>query len=141
MVTVLFWLILAVMTGGVIAALIVPSAIAIVRRSTHILLEGTPAEVYTAALGADFMERWYHTQCARTLETPRHLPEAAASTPPPPTADPWERAIAQARAEIRALIESGDLLGPADQIALLAASIERDQADRRANPKSWRWSA
>ena len=63
----------------------------------------------TDALGADFMERWYHTQCARTLETPRHLPEAAASAPPPPTADPWERAIAQARAEIRALIESGDL--------------------------------
>ena len=57
----------------------------------------------TDALGADFMERWYRTQCARTLETPRHLPEAAASTPPPPTADPWERAIAQARAEIRAL--------------------------------------
>ena len=55
------------------------------------------------------MERWYRTQCARTLETPRHLPEAAASAPPPPTADPWERAIAQARAEIRALIESGDL--------------------------------
>lgn len=63
----------------------------------------------TDALGADFMERWYRTQCARTLETPRHLPEAAASAPPPPTADPWERAIAQARAEIRALIESGDL--------------------------------
>ena len=66
-------------------------------------------DAITDALGADFMERWYRTQCARTLETPRHLPEAAASTPPPPTADPWERAIAQARAEIRALIESGDL--------------------------------
>ena len=37
-----------------VAALIVPSAIAVVRRSTHILLEGTPAEIDPAALGADF---------------------------------------------------------------------------------------
>ena len=36
-----------------VAALIVPSAVAIVRRSTHILLEGTPAEIDTGALGAD----------------------------------------------------------------------------------------
>jgi cobalt-zinc-cadmium efflux system protein len=39
-----------------VAALIVPSAIAIVRRSTHILLEGTPAKVDTAALGADLQD-------------------------------------------------------------------------------------
>ncbi len=36
-----------------VAALIVPSAVAIVRRSTHILLEGTPEEIDTGALGAD----------------------------------------------------------------------------------------
>ena len=39
-----------------VAALIVPSAIAIVRQSTHILLEGTPAEIDPAALGADLSE-------------------------------------------------------------------------------------
>ncbi len=36
-----------------VAALIVPSAIAVVRRSTHILLEGTPAEIDPVTLGAD----------------------------------------------------------------------------------------
>ncbi len=36
-----------------VAALIVPSAVDVVRRSTHILLEGTPAEIDPAALGAD----------------------------------------------------------------------------------------
>ena len=40
----------------VVAALIVPSAIAIVRQSTHVLLEGTPAEIDPAALGADLSE-------------------------------------------------------------------------------------
>ena len=36
-----------------VAALIVPRAVAIVRQSTHILLEGTPAEIDPAALSAD----------------------------------------------------------------------------------------
>ena len=39
-----------------VAALIVPSAVAIVLRSTHILLEGTPEEIDALALGAELKD-------------------------------------------------------------------------------------
>ena len=55
------------------------------------------------------MERWYRTQCARLLEPPRFVTEAADIPVRPPPLDPWEQAIAQARAEIRDLIETGEL--------------------------------
>lgn len=95
----------------------------------------------TDVLVADHLERWVGAQRARLARRPHQLPQVRLTPHDPVSVDPWEVAIAQAREEIRDLIEAGELLGPADQTALLAASIERDQADRRANPKSWRWSA
>jgi len=59
---------------------------------------------------ADHMERWARRQYARSADAPtpiqRELPLGPDDRPP---RDPWERAIAQARAEIRALIEEGQL--------------------------------
>lgn len=63
----------------------------------------------TDQLVADHLEHWTRAQLARLREPPKQLPIAAI---PPDIAspdDPWEAAIAAARIEIRALIESGDL--------------------------------
>ncbi|GGN55534.1 hypothetical protein B2G71_19595 [Novosphingobium sp. PC22D] len=60
-------------------------------------------------LAADHMERWTGAQLDRLSEP--HRPLAIAPSPVPKTmpADPWEAAVEQARDEMRALIESGDL--------------------------------
>jgi len=63
----------------------------------------------TDAFAADHMERWTIAQLDRLLEQPCHAPTTAPAAVPTPSADPWERAIARARAEIRDLIASGDL--------------------------------
>lgn len=61
-------------------------------------------------LVAAHMERWYRRQCGRALAAPVTLPEAADhSARPIAVDDPWERAIAEARAQIRDLTETGDL--------------------------------
>jgi hypothetical protein len=64
----------------------------------------------TDAFVADHMERWARRQYARSARalTPiqGELPLGPDDRPP---RDPWERAIAQARAEIRTLIEEGQL--------------------------------
>jgi len=63
----------------------------------------------TDAFAADHMERWTMVQLDRLLEAPCHAAPRAPTPLPPPSTDPWERAIARARAEARDLIESGDL--------------------------------
>lgn len=64
----------------------------------------------TDAFVADHMERWARRQYARSALAPTpiqgELPLGPDDRLP---RDPWERAIAQARAEIRALIEEGQL--------------------------------
>ncbi|MFD2429603.1 hypothetical protein ACFSUK_18635 [Sphingobium scionense] len=56
------------------------------------------------------MERWARRQYARSARAPApiqgELPLGPDDRPP---RDPWEKAIAQARAEIRTLIEEGQL--------------------------------
>jgi hypothetical protein len=58
---------------------------------------------------AEHLDRWTRRQILRLAEPARTIaiasPEAVETVP----ADPWEAAIAAARAEIRGLIESGDL--------------------------------
>lgn len=61
---------------------------------------------------ADAMEQWLIAQRARLRHAPQHLAMAALHEADRPPDDPWERAIVKARAELRALIETGDLLGP-----------------------------
>jgi hypothetical protein len=58
---------------------------------------------------ADYMEQWLAGQYHRLTERPRRLPQQRPADADPPPIDPWEAAIAQARTEIRDLIESGDL--------------------------------
>ncbi|WP_257558696.1 hypothetical protein [Sphingobium sp. CFD-2] len=58
---------------------------------------------------ADYMEQWLAGQYHRLTERPRRLPQQRPTDADPPPIDPWEAAIAQARTEIRDLIESGDL--------------------------------
>lgn len=78
---------------------------------------------------AQHLEHWVGAQRDRLSSRPRRLPSVAR---PPVTitpSDPWELAIAQARMEIRALIESGDL--EHDELTLpwieqWAADIYRD---------------
>jgi hypothetical protein len=55
------------------------------------------------------MEQWLAGQYHRLTERPRRLPQQRPADADPPPIDPWEAAIAQARTEIRDLIESGDL--------------------------------
>lgn len=75
----------------------------------------------TDALVADHLQRWVRIQHDRLRERARRMPRMAVSPrPPAPILDPWEQAVATARDEIRALIESGDLLGPAERPVLLA---------------------
>ncbi|MDE8650556.1 DUF7221 family queuine tRNA-ribosyltransferase-like protein [Novosphingobium album (ex Liu et al. 2023)] len=61
---------------------------------------------------ADHMEQWLRAQHVRLRSPVRRLPVQPPSAAPPPPADRWKAAIAAARAEIRDLIEAGDLLGP-----------------------------
>lgn len=80
----------------------------------------------TDRLVATHMERWYRRQCSRATAPPIDLPEAADDLPRAlPTDDPWEQAIIGARAEIRALIETGDL----DHDEITAGWIEQWAAD------------
>src|SRR3546814_18539280 len=55
------------------------------------------------------MTQWLLRQHARLDRPSRQLPVQPEVPPPPEPADPWERVIAQARREIRDLIETGDL--------------------------------
>ena len=62
----------------------------------------------------------------RSLATrPQQLPQGLSAPTDCPPSDPWERAIAQARAEIRDLIEIGDL----EHDELTAPWIEQWAAD------------
>jgi hypothetical protein len=79
----------------------------------------------TDMLVADHMQSWVGAQHDRLNGRPLQLPQ----TLPPPgdctPSDPWEAAIARARAEMRDLIESGDL----DHDELTAPWIEQWAAD------------
>lgn len=79
----------------------------------------------TDMLVADHMEAWIDAQHARLTTRPQQLPQGLSAPTDCPPADPWERAIAQARAEIRDLIESGDL----EHDELIAPWIEQWAAD------------
>ncbi len=76
-------------------------------------------------LVADEMERWVEQQRARLRQPARALPIAAPAIAPPLRFDPWEEAIAQAREDLRALIESGDL----DHDAPVTGWVEQWAAD------------
>ena len=80
-------------------------------------------------LVADHMEHWVRMQHRRLRQASRQLPVQPLAPSPIRPEDPWELAIAEARAEIRALIESGDL--DHDEVTALwveqwAADIYRD---------------
>jgi predicted RNA methylase len=77
------------------------------------------------ALVAEHMERWTHQQLARLTEPPRRLRHQAARSCSSFPANAWEAAIRHARAEIRDLIESGDL----DHDEITDAWIEQWAAD------------
>ena len=74
---------------------------------------------------ADHLEAWLAAQNAKLRARPTRLPIAAAAPADVAPADPWEAAIAQAQAEIRALIETGDL----DHSELTAPWLEQWAAD------------
>ncbi len=79
---------------------------------------------------ADHMERGVRAQHAHLHEPRRQLPVQAPATEPARTEDPWEVAIAEARQQIRELIESGDLdhdETTAPWIEQWAADIYREQ--------------
>ncbi|WP_298674073.1 hypothetical protein [uncultured Sphingomonas sp.] len=63
----------------------------------------------TDRMVADHMEKWLAGQRNRLAGRPRRLPQQRPAVAEPLPIDPWEAAIAQARIEIRELIESGDL--------------------------------
>ncbi|HEX7784354.1 MAG TPA: hypothetical protein VF509_16260 [Sphingobium sp.] len=63
----------------------------------------------TDRMVADHMEQWLTGQRRRLAARPKRLPQQRPAVADLPPIDPWEVAIAQARAEIRDLIESGDL--------------------------------
>lgn len=58
---------------------------------------------------ARHMAKWVTAQRERLASPPLRLPHHKPAEADPAHGDPWEAAIAQARAEIRDLIESGDL--------------------------------
>lgn len=62
----------------------------------------------TDALVADHLERWVAAQ-RRRLSRAARLPVQPCGAPAAAPADPWESAVARARAEIRELIEAGEL--------------------------------
>lgn len=61
------------------------------------------------AMVADHMEHWVRTQRGRLHQRAHQLPVQPSPPEPVLTDDPWEDAIAQARQQMRELIESGDL--------------------------------
>ncbi len=63
----------------------------------------------TDHLVAEHMERWARQQFRRLAQPPGRLRAHIAADLPADCVGPWEAAIRQARAEIRDLIESGDL--------------------------------
>lgn len=79
----------------------------------------------TDAFVANHLEQWVDAQRARLKEGPRQLPQIRPARLSPLPVDPWEAAIAQARAEIRDLIEAGEL----DHDELTAPWIEQWAAD------------
>lgn len=85
----------------------------------------------TDALVAQHMQAWTASQLARLRGSAAlRQPELFLPQPDPQPADPWEQAIAQARAEIRTLVEDGDI-GHEDVTTLWveqwAADIYRDR--------------
>ncbi|PJG47247.1 hypothetical protein CAF53_02580 [Sphingobium sp. LB126] len=60
-------------------------------------------------LVADHLQRWCERQFERLDEPARRIPRIIQPIEAPPILDPWETAVATAREEIRALIESGNL--------------------------------
>ncbi|MBB6193709.1 hypothetical protein FHS51_003967 [Sphingobium wenxiniae] len=79
----------------------------------------------TDRMVADHMALWLCRQHARLDRPSRRLPMQPEMPPQPEPADPWERAIAQARREIRDLIETGDL----DHDEMTARWVEQWAAD------------
>lgn len=80
----------------------------------------------TDGLVADHLEHWTGRQLDRRAEpAPAHQVELALDTPTPAPADPWEAAIAIARAQIRSLIEEGQL----DHNEVTAGWVEEWAAD------------
>jgi hypothetical protein len=65
--------------------------------------------IQSDVFAADHMERWTNAQLARLQERPCHAIAVQPDCPPEESTDLWEHAIVRARAEIRDLIESGDL--------------------------------
>lgn len=58
---------------------------------------------------ADHMAAWHGRQVARLSGRTRRLPVQPLTGDDVPPTDAWEQAIAQARHEIRGLIEDGDI--------------------------------
>lgn len=77
------------------------------------------------AVVADHMEHWVRAQRCRLRHAPRQVPVGLPAEVPAGPSNPWETAIAQARREIRDLIESGDL----DHDDTTTAWIEQWAAD------------
>lgn len=77
------------------------------------------------AVVADHMEHWVRAQHARLHQPRRQLPVQAPAPMPPRPDDPWEAAIAEAREQIRELIESGEL----DHDEITTGWIEQWAAD------------
>lgn len=63
----------------------------------------------TNSFVADHMEHWFSVQQSRLSMAPRRLPVQPHADPDALPSDPWEAAIAQARMQIRTLIEEGEL--------------------------------
>ena len=74
---------------------------------------------------ADHMQHWVTGQQRRLAARALRLPQQLHAEPDTLPTDPWEAAIAQARADIRDLIESGDL----DHDELTALWVEQWAAD------------
>ena len=74
---------------------------------------------------ANHLAQWVDAQRARLKEGPRQLPQIRPARLSSLPVDPWEAAIAQARAEIRDLIEAGEL----DHDQLTVPWIEQWAAD------------
>lgn len=79
----------------------------------------------TDSFVAERMEQWLWAQRAKLIEPVRFLPLAGTAEPEKTSLDPWETAIARARAELRALIAAGEL----DHDALLTPWVEQWAAD------------
>jgi hypothetical protein len=79
----------------------------------------------TDKLVADHLERWFHVQHARLREPATRLTIEPAAANDDGVHGPWEQAIADARREIRDLIESGDL----DHTEITAGWVEQWAAE------------